>query len=273
MRLTRARDVDTSTVFYQILLIGFSGSGKTWKGAEAAQFAILLEKNGVNSALHANPDLMLPTFDDEEEPSGVRHYCKTLVEVDECLQFARSPEGRDAGIKTILIDGFTEIQQMKKAEMLTKGSNRTKTGGFTKDAWGRLKDWASGWLRKVRDLPVNVVMTALAEYSYDADQVRWIEPHVQGSIGADLIGFFTVAAYCFEAEDRHFGMFSGTAQVRCKKAHPLHGVVDAPVSAWFDAMRSGEDLKQASVNVPYAPRTEAERREAAGAGRPARKSL
>lgn len=258
MKLKRAKEIDRSETYSQILLMGFSGSGKTWKGASACDehgtvFGILTEPNGVNSALHANPELLLPTFEDQGDDGSTieRHFCKTLDEVRECIRFCASGEARAEGVSTIFLDGATEIQQMRKAEVMADKQVRLKAGRiseelaktYTQQDWGELRDWMIRMMSRLRALPYDFVCTVLADYSTDDNQQRWLSPMLQGSAQEALPSFFTAVAYCFQHEGDYLAMFEGSERIRCKSTHPLGGVTAEPVSSWLSAIRTGEEIE------------------------------
>lgn len=60
---------ETTPGWFKILIYGNSGAGKTWRACQARRptddrkvLGLLTESNGVQSARHANPNILLPKF-------------------------------------------------------------------------------------------------------------------------------------------------------------------------------------------------------------------
>lgn len=274
----------TTAVWFKILLYGNSGSGKTWRASKARRtgegrkvLGLLTEANGVQSARHANPDLLLPSWPltqrvkvgekdgkpiMEERPvldpaTGkpmVRHYAVKMEEVREVLRAVTNREIPE--LDTLVIDGWTEIQAMMKDEMMEMKRKAVEEGRAKKEAlvfskadWGELGEKMRRAMRSVRDLPIHVVATALAEVDSEEEgetTTRYTIPSFQGKKLANQIAQFqNVVAYCYTVRSRdsagkqkitRLAMVEGPETILCKPAHPLGGVLEIPVSDWLDLL-------------------------------------
>ena len=263
MKLTRANDV--SAVFSHILIHGESGVGKTWRIAQAVDpagddkvFLVLTEANGVQSARHANPNAILPTFQDKDGTE--RNYVRTMDELRECLRLiAEGKTLKGMGVTVIAFDGLTEIQQLMRDEILSskKGTGRHENEQiagisqdkdlFTLQDWGVLADRMRKFLRWMRSVKFHVIMTCLTVESGGGDSG---EPHrvrlqLQGKATTSAApGFFNAVGYCSNVEPvrkgngvRRITMFEGPSRFLCKPSHPLTGTTEEPIHQWIKTLK------------------------------------
>lgn len=270
-----------TSVWRKLLLYGNSGAGKTWRACQVRRpgsgqkvLALLTEANAVQSARHANPDVLLPSWPVMERVAGkdgepdtskpaidpatgqpiVRHYAIKMGEVREVLKAVISREIPD--LTAFIFDGLTEVQAMMKDEMLElkkkavdEGKAKKEALVFSKADWGELNERMRRLMRSLRDLPVDVVTTALADTETEEDgesTVRYTYPSFQGrKLPNQAAAFHNVVAYCYTARGRGEGgaskitrlaMVEGPETIQCKPAYPLTGVLDSPLWEWMDAM-------------------------------------
>lgn len=268
----------TTAVWFKILIYGNSGAGKTWRACQARKpgdrrkvLGLLTEANGVQSARHANPDILLPswplterrTSEDgtvEEVPmldadgnQMVRHYAVTMDEVRDVLRMVINREVPD--LDTLVVDGLTEIQAMMKDEIqrfkdrLAAEKKKPELATFSKGDWGELTEKMRRLMRSLRDLPLNVVSTALADVETEEDgdsTIRYTMPSFQGrKLHNQAAAFQNVVAYAYTASKRddkgkrkieRFAMVEGPETIQCKPAHPLTGVLEEPLWEWLDLL-------------------------------------
>ncbi len=158
MALKLVRAGETTSVWHKIFLYGNSGVGKTWKAVQVANpesdkkvLAILTEANAVQSARHANPNVLLPAWpltrrtqihlkNDKGEPRFrggepvmgwvnepvlgpdgepmVRHYAISIGEVREIITAVQN--GEIENLYALVVDGYTEVQQLMKDAIMAK---------------------------------------------------------------------------------------------------------------------------------------------------------
>ncbi len=224
IELKRAGDASEDELFMKLLLYGDSGAGKTWMASAADKCAILLtERNGEHSIRMSNPDALYVYV---TSPEQVREFFRAALE----------GELAEQGIKTLVVDGLTEIQRMFKDEIEAERGD----GEFSVRDWGTLHEKVRGVLRMLRDLPYHVVCTALAQ-TYDGDEIHYVKPQFQGKTFPDeVMQYFNAVGYVFkrgasargrrgaakkdaEATVEHAVMFDGPARIKSKNCHPLRG--------------------------------------------------
>lgn len=278
----------TSAVWFKILLYGHSGVGKTWRAAQARKpgdprkvLVLLTEANGVQTARHANPSALLPAWPvkkwDEKKQEmiqvmeggkpQIRHFATSITEVREIITGIQ--EGT-ISVDTLVIDGYTEIQQLMKDEITRQKVGAARAGGdkkkvsaaaiFSKADWGTLNEWMRRFLRTLRDLPCHLIGTALADVEIEEDgdvTTRYTVPSFQGrKLANQCMQYHNVAAYCYTAGTRsrsgtrttqRLAMVEGPETILCKPAHPLSGVMEEPLWEWLDllATQPGEKVGRA----------------------------
>lgn len=209
-------------------LYGDSGTGKTFTAASAPNPMFLLtESNGLKSIQNSNPDALVAQ-------------CTNINQVRQFVSAALSGEFPDE-VETIVIDSITEVQRLFIDEILS-----TKEDGDKKMAW---QDWAVmtarmiKFVRCVRDLPYNVIVTALCDYATDDDgSVTRIFPSFQGKkLANEISQFFNVVGVVMrrevETEDgiviKRGVLVEGPARYLIKPCHPLVGILEPDASQWI----------------------------------------
>lgn len=283
MPLAFAPASQATSVWFKLLLYGNSGAGKTWRSCQVRKpgdtrkvLGLLTEANGVQSARHANPDILLPSWPlTKREKKGeetvevpvlgkdgkpmVRHYALTVEEVREVLRAVINREIPD--LDTLVVDGLTEVQAMMKDEMIAfkeqavrEGKAKKGTEIFSQADWGELNEKMRRFMRSLRDLPINVVSTALADVETEENgevKIRYTIPSFQGrKLHNQAAAFQNVVAYCYTSSGRtekgarkidRLAMVEGPETIQCKPAHPLTGVLEQPLWEWMDLLAAGPD--------------------------------
>lgn len=206
----------------KILLYGDSGSGKTTLAVTAPKPLVLLtEKNGVPS-IHAS------------NPNAAIMYCSSINDIRQVVGGIMNGDKELSQFETLVIDSLTETQRMIQDDVLKKARRDT----MQLQDYGKLADSTRGLIRTLRDLPINVVCTALKE---DSDEEATGKKHfspifVGKKTGREIAQWFTCIGYLYRRDvkenneriaQRHI-MFDGPASVLCKVAHPLDGVITDP---------------------------------------------
>mgnify|MGYP003151765577 CR=1 FL=1 len=206
----------------KILIYGDSGSGKTYGCSRSNNTIVLLcEKNGMVSVKNANPNALVVA-------------CTNISEVRAFMHEAMNGGLKKHGIQTIVIDGLTEIQRMIKDEILGSGKQ------MRLQDWGVLADKMRKLLRTIRNLPFNVICTALAEYTYDEDQVRYTNPQFEGKkTAAEVMQYFSAVGVAYKNVNKEQDtveykvLFGGPATVMCKSAGNLGKVEEGEAAQWL----------------------------------------
>lgn len=308
MSMTFGPASEATSVWFKILIYGNSGAGKTWRACQARRkgdsrkvLGLLTEANGVQSARHANPDILLPSWPLTKRHRGedgsssetpvldakgkpmVRHYALTMDEVRDVLKAVINREIPD--LDTLVVDGLTEVQAMMKDEMIglkelavRDGKAKKGTEVFSQADWGELNEKMRRFMRSLRDLPINVVSTALADVETEEvgeSRVRYTIPSFQGrKLHNQAAAFQNVVAYCYTSSSRdkkgarqieRLAMVEGPETIQCKPAHPLTGVLEIPLYEWMDLLTQGPTAAKVGRELTEAEKAELESAQAEGA--------
>ena len=265
---------DVKDVLVRVLVFGKSGAGKTHllTGTKRKTLVILVESQGFNTIKRANPKAVVPgTVGVDGTPR-----IGSLTEMRAVLAAIRDGAFKRYGIELVVIDGATEVQLMiiddilkrKRAPATTVQGEKNDSGARMKRAerlltqadWGTVADRFRGFLRQVRDLPVDVAMTALADWRDDEETKQTqLGPMVKGSSARSINGYFNAALYLYRkqdenAEDGALGRFlltDGDERYSVKPDGGLRGVVRPDLDAILDVLHAKAD--PASVFLPDAP--------------------
>lgn len=250
MKLRRASEIKNTKSL--ILMHGPSGSGKTYRAAQAVDpsqdkelvFLILTEANGVVSAKAANPNVLLPEFEDAD--GNVRNYVGNADELRQAMKMCAGTQLKDMGVTTVAFDGLTEIQALLKDEILGKKPIEQREMMQLQD-WGLLGERMRKLMRWMRSIPFNVVCTCLTneEGGQEGEPLR-IRLQLQGKSTVNAVPqFFTAVAYCTNVDParkgqpvRRIAMFEGHSRFLCKPAGELGGIREDAMHEWFTILNN-----------------------------------
>lgn len=190
-KTTRASDAYHATPYLKVLVYGDSGSGKTtWAVRSPRPLVLLTEPQGKASIAAAAPDARLLEVGDLEHALQVMEAAMRLplgtVEGQPCLVLADG-----APIQTIVLDGLSDLHREAMDGMRKVGSD-----GKEMPDWGRIQASMSRLLDALRDLPCNVVCTALTNDDLDDRQQRRILPALYGQLKTGVGQYFNAVGYC-----------------------------------------------------------------------------
>lgn len=221
------------------LIYGPSGTGKTYLGASAPDPLFLLtERQAIPSIAASNPDAKIV-------------YIETADELRKCVTEAmRKGTIEGAKFTTIVLDSLTEAQRMLRDE-IENSPKRKGNGaeGLSRQEWGILADKTRALVRALRNLPFNVVCTALMEDRTDDQDVRRIAPLFQGQkTGHEIPQWFTIiGALTRSVSKGEEGeklvarrlILDSSTNVLSKVTEPLEGVIINPdLTDIFDRIHS-----------------------------------
>ena len=214
------------------VLFGHSGAGKSYTGATAPKPAILLtERNGLQSIRASNPD-------------AAYSYCSTIGEVRDFVMSAHNGELQKAGYETLVIDSLTEVQRLIMDDIALTLATNAKWGF---DEWREMTERMRRFMRMIRDLDMHVLAICLADRRTDEGGGNiHVAPSFQGKKIADEVAqYFNFVGYQFKRAGTdgegnpttdYRVMFNGPDRYVCKSCHPLTGICEPNVSAWFDTI-------------------------------------
>jgi hypothetical protein len=286
LSFSRAGDVDTSDMSYMILVYGDSGAGKTHLASSCDDVIVaLLEPQGFATVRTANPSAIV-AGDADVSIKGKPRWLKSMQQVRDFFQAAASGRFLKAGIKTIVLDSATELQQMFIDEIVAEKKRKVqptaqpvagRTVGqkaapapaapeqvkgpapeMTKQDWGTLAVKWRNFMRMLRGLPYNVVVLALSEPTQDESTGRRLMfPKLSGSAQAALPAYFNICTYLYKAtvdgEVVRLCLVDGDDRFYTKSFGPIKGIVSADLREWFAALAGAEaDLHVEGARPPGA---------------------
>lgn len=251
LQLVRASDVPNR--YLKILIFGGNGSGKT--DAAVRGFAddlgdvvvMALEPQGMDTIISANPNAIVPGVKRDSDgrwSGGIRN----MDQLRDFIAFAMGDSLREAGVKTIVLDGITEALNMIADEIL-EGKAEGKGGRkrLSQDDYGVVKTKGRALLKVLRDLPYHVICTALLDDEKDEETgMRLSKPLTVGSIRNEIGAYFNVVAYLYRQAQtpgtpaRRYAMVDGGDRYSVKGHGGLTGIIRTPVSDWLRVMLGKE---------------------------------
>ncbi len=177
-------------LYVKMLVYGASGVGKTYLCCTAPDCLVLLTEPSVADAtLRAfarDRGVHVPVWD---VSSG-----DELDAAYEYLAGGRHP------FKTVVVDGLTDINQRVKRAVIQASIERARKRGREHDPdtleegdWGRVMERMSHIIQLFRDLPMHVVMTALAvDVRNESRRVPFLQPR---SVAERVPAYFNCVAY------------------------------------------------------------------------------
>ncbi len=269
-----ADSVDLRAMKVMALVYGDSGAGKTHFASQAEDVVVaLVDTQGFATIRQANPRALVAGALDKAAQGQPR--LKNMAEVREFFKAAAAGKLAAAGVRTIVLDHVTELQQMMIDEIVAEKRVRTvptapvqgRVPGqaaapvqpatpsqpvakgpapeMTKADWGVLATKMRNFLRMLRGLPHHVIVLALAAPSQDeATGRRLTFPKLSGSAQDSLPSYFNIVGYLYkttiDGQVQRVVMLDGDDRYYTKSYGPLHGIVQADVRLWQRVL-AGED--------------------------------
>lgn len=256
--LTKAGTVDRGRIRLKALVYGMSGAGKTHFASGASDVAVcLVEAQGFATIRDNHPDAIVLGEPDED---GVP-VLTSMEQVREFCLMAKRGVLAEAGIRTLVFDSITEIQQLLVAEILRgKSKNRDV---LSKRDYGTLGTKMRAFLRLIRDLPYNVICLGLADWYYDEESDRrMLSPLLKGSISKEVAGYFNVVGYAYKRQDEnseskveHYILVDGDDRYLTKPFGGLRGVVSPDFDLWLEVAADEEGEPRATLSDAPLPST------------------
>lgn len=226
---------DDSTGFLKTLLYAAPGWGKTTQAKHYTnrygKGFIISGEAGLSSIRSSGIDyLPFSSFDGETIPD------KGIYSFSAICRAMLSDDFKSMGYKWIMLDSLTELSDMvyswadAKATATAVAANK-KVNGF--DIWGEYKDQMIKACKFIRNLPYQIVLTALAKNSEDDNGDELKLPLLQGSaIQAQVPGIF----------DNVFGAYTKSVKDSAGVVVTKRYVVTGTYTGWQGKVRDESGL-------------------------------
>lgn len=175
-------------VTFNMLIYGDSGVGKTRLVATAAEVEAM------------SPVLLI---DVEGGTLSLMDYTHDIdiIRVTSYQQFIRlHAEIKRSPYKTVIIDSLSEVQKLCMEEIMKNAQKDDPEFDIDKP---RIQDWGKNLsqtrrlVRAYRDLPVNVIMTALAQTDQSRPNKPKAKPAFTGKAADEVPGFLDIVLYMY----------------------------------------------------------------------------
>lgn len=275
LSFTPAESVDLGHMKIMTLIYGDSGAGKTHFASLADDVVVaLLDTQGFATIRSANPAAVVAGSPDKATQGQPR--LQNMAQVRSFFAAVAAGKLAAAGVKTIVVDHITELQQMMIDEIVAEKRVKTaqpavqgRTAGgqqapppqqvkgpapeMTKQDWGTLATKMRNFLRMLRGLPHHIIVLALAAPSTDeATGRRMTFPALSGSAKDSLPSYFNLVGYIYKTQidgvTQRVVMLDGDDRYYSKSYGPLKGIVQADVRLW-QRLLAGEDGDVAAVGA------------------------
>lgn len=236
---------------HKVLLYTHHGFGKTF---QCGQFQrrygkglIISGEGGLKTLTDIDVDYFpFSSWDGPVDPENNIYSFKSIA------AFIMSPEFKAAGYKWVAIDSLTEVSDRLMEHIKKLHEKDEKQNGFA--IWEEYSAALIGALKWVRDLPVHVLVTALAKEEKDINDATHYWPMVKGSaVSKQIPGLFdhvfcgvrvTEKGANDELEIRRF--------IVTDEVHGWHGKVRDPYRR-VKPIESGDDITELLARMSTKP--------------------
>lgn len=185
----RMRALSNTPIYIKALIYGDAGAGKTFAACTAPNPLLILSEWAV-----ARPTLERLRKDKGIDPDTI--FVNSWQDFEEAYKYAA---GNVHKYDTVVLDGLTDLNDRAMEEILIAAVTRPRPGAahdpdqLEIGDWGKVGNRTLGAVRKFRDLPCHVIITALAqENKNDLFTVPMVAPKgTQKKIAAqfNLVGY------------------------------------------------------------------------------------
>lgn len=192
--MTEASDIPTGLMFVEeppapehlnILLYGATGSGKSTAASTAPGPILWVNADGPNALAYARKTARAsknPIFEVRVEPESPAK--DTLDQV-----YLHVKQNKDPHVETVVVDTIGKVREALIAQFVTPGSSKTL------QQFGVVSKALGGFIRTMRDLPVNLIILAHEDIA-DAEGDRIVQPLIGGALTQTIPGEMDIVAYC-----------------------------------------------------------------------------
>ena len=178
-----------------LLVYGDAGIGKTQLCGTAQDHAatspiLVLDVEGGTATLRRRPDVSVVRI------KSIIDLMMVFGEIEKALA-----NNDSAAPKTVAVDSLTELQKLDMNDVmraLIKSNPDRDPDVPSQREWGKSSNHMRQIVRKFRDLPCNVIFTALAKREQDdSSGTTMTLPSMPGKLAAEVPAFLDVVGYMF----------------------------------------------------------------------------
>lgn len=191
-------EVTPEEQYFNLLLYGKPGVGKTLLAATAQ------EHDALGDVLFLNIEGGLRTV----ARRGVRAIdIESLDQLEEIIEALANNDDAYASIRTVVIDSLTELQTMNLEEIVFR-KHRNRPNEIYMDDYGESTVRLKRVTRWLRDLPMNVIFTALEKAVFPRGQENAepieVAPSLTAKLSESVMGYMDFVWYMFiDGEGNH----------------------------------------------------------------------
>lgn len=216
-----------------VLLYGPTGSGKSTAAATAPGPILWLNADGPNALAYARKTARgsnKAIFEVRVEPGqDVR---QTLRDVIKHVRDSRPPE-----VQTVVVDTIQKVREALIAQLVVQSAKNTL------QQYGDVAKALGGFVRTMRDLPVNLIILAHEDVQ-DADGDRIVRPLIGGALTETIPGEMDIVAYCstHRGDDKTVEYLGQLVEGRGRRAKDRSGGLGAvrplDMTEWISTYRA-----------------------------------
>lgn len=222
-----------------VLLYGPTGSGKSTAAASAPGQILWVNSDGPNALAYARKTARASNkaiFEVRVEPGqDVR---QTLRDVIKHVRDHRPPE-----VQTVVVDTIAKVREALIAQLVVQSAKNSL------QQYGDVAKALGGFVRTMRDLPVNLVILAHEDVQ-DADGDRIVRPLIGGALTETIPGEMDIVAYCstHRGDDKKVEYLGQLVEGRGRRAKDRSGglgtVRPLDMAEWISTYRAAlsEDI-------------------------------
>jgi phage nucleotide-binding protein len=185
--------------YINLLVYGDPGVGKTELGGTAQDHpstspVLILDIEGGTATLRKRPDVMVVRI------KSVTDLVLIHGELDKAIA-----SGDPQAPRTVVVDSLTELQKLDMNDIMRTVVKRAKEKGDERDPdvpsqreWGKSSNHIRNIVRAYRDLPCNVIFTALAKREQDDNTGTVVTvPSLPGKLASETPAFLDIVGYLY----------------------------------------------------------------------------
>lgn len=244
--MTAETDVPTGLLFVDepaapehlnMLLYGPTGSGKSTAAASAPGAILWVNADGPNALAYARKTARASKtaiFEVRVEPGTDQDVRETLRDVCRHVKDGRAPE-----VHTVVVDTIAKVREALIGQLVVPGAKNTL------QQFGDVSKALGGFIRTLRDLPVNLIVLAHEDVQ-DVDGERIVRPLIGGQLTETVPGEMDIVSYCAaHREDQEIKYLGQLVEGRGRRAKDRSGglgqVRDLNLTEWIAAYRAALD--------------------------------